>query len=435
MILTLLMSLEGSRPEISRLINVEDDVHLDEFAPVIDAAFGFSGGAGHLYMGTTDGEPVLYTANPSSGELDETTLTLGDIDAMTYVYDPSANWNIKLEILGITDIDTPSPMLIDAQGPDIIEPCGGPDLMTAFHTEARRLAAGLGPDMKVSPLLLSFMPVMSPERLIQRLSQADHTTVAERIAFTAENLFLDSTEEFNDDPRAPEMAEEFDSFMETRPDLQQILSLDPNPERNPTLIAAISEFFADRAPEFMEDNLYPFTRVVANMRAFIYHCAEPIRLTSRGKLRSPDVRALADALGLNVSPGNHREEAVPALGALRTFLQFADLLVTHDGMLEANEEALDLATSPEALLYMFEEEFYRFCAVNQDEDGEQVLTWAANAAGLGIPPAFLTPPKDPVFTVNLLIALGIYEPSSTDTAPILTEPGRGVLIVMLDLDT
>lgn len=434
MILTLLMSLEGSRPEISRLVNVEDDVHLDEFAPVIDAAFGFSGAAGHLYMGSADGEPILFSASPSGGERDESAVTLGDIDAMTYVYDPSANWNIKLEILGVTDIDTPSPMLIDAQGPDVIEPCGGPDLMTAFHSEARRLAAGLSPDMKVSPLLLSFLPVMSPERLIQRLSQADHTTVAERIAFTAENLFLDAAEDFSDDPRAPELTGEFDSFMETRPDLQQILSLDPNPERNPTLIAAISEFFTDRAPEVMEDNFYPFTRVVANIRAFIFHCAEPIRLTSDGTLRSPDVRALADALGLNIAPGNHREEAVPALTALRTFLQFAGLLDARDGMLSADEDALELAASAEAVLYMFEEEFYRFCAMNHDEDAEQVLTWAANAAGVGIPPAFLTPPKDPIFTVNLLIALGIYEPSSTPAAPVLTEPGRGVFTVLLDLD-
>lgn len=434
MILTLLMSLEGSRPEISRLVNVEDDVNLSEFAPVIDAAFGFSGMATHLYMGTADGEPVLYSPNPSAGERNEADVTLGDADALTYVYDTSANWNIKLEILGVTDIDTPSPMLIDVLGPDIIEPCGGPDLMTAFHSEARRLAAGLGPDMKVSPLLLSFMPVMSPERLIQRLSQADHTTVAERIAYTAENLMLDSDDDFADTSPSPELSHEFDSFMEARPDLQQILSLDPNPERNPTLIAAISEFFSDHSPEIMEDTLYPFTRIVANIRAFINHCAEPIRLTARGKLRSPDVRSLADALSLNVSPGNHREESVPALGALRTFLQFAELLETEDGMLLASEDALDLVASPEAVLYMFEEEFFHFCAMIHDDDGEQVLTWAAHMAGLGSPPVFLTTPADPVFTVNLLVALGIYEPASTVSAPILTEPGRGVLSILLDLD-
>ena len=434
MILTLLMTMEGSRPEISRLINVEDDIHLGEFAPIIDAAFGFTGTASHLYMGSTGGETAVFSANPSGGEHQESEFTLGDIDAMTYVYDPAANWNIKLEILGVSDIESPSPMLIDALGPDVVEPCGGPDLMTAFHTEARRLASGLGPDMKVSPLLLSFMPVMTPERLVQRLSHADHTTVAERIAFTAETVFDEPEDGISDDPHTPELSEEFDSFMETRPDLQQILALDPNPERNPTLIAAISEFFSDHSPALMEDNLYPFTRIVANIRAFIYHCAEPIRLTPKGTLRSPDVRSLADALSLDVGPGNHREEAVPALGALRTFLQFADLLVTHDGMLESNEEALDLATNAESVLYMFEEEFFRFCAVNQDDDGEHVLTWAANVAGLGGPAAFLTPPKDPVFTVNLLIALGIYEPASPVAAPVLTEPGRGVLTILLDLD-
>lgn len=434
MILTLLMSLEGSRPEISRLINIDDDVTLGEFAPVVDASFGFSGAATHLYMGTVEEETVLFSANPSGDERDEAEVLLGDIDTMTYVYDPSANWNIRLELLGVTDIDSPSPMLIDAQGPDVLEPCGGPELMTAFHTEARRLAAGLEPDMKVSPLLLSFMPVMSPERLIQRLTTADHTTVAERIAFTAENLLLDSADELLDDPRAPELSQEFDSFMETRPDLQQILSLDPNPERNPTLIAAISEFFSDRAPEFMEENLYPFTRVVAAIRAFLYHCAEPIRLTSRGTLRSADVRTLADALSLNVVPGNHREEAVPPISALRSFLEFAGLIREADGQLAATPESLDVATRADSLLYLFEEEFYRFFAVARDESGEQILGWAANAAGLGGPAAFPTEPEDPHFVVNLLIGLGIFEPASTPADPVLTDPGRGVLTVMLDLD-
>lgn len=435
MILTLLMSLEGSRPEISRLVNIEDDVTLGEFAPVIDASFGFSGTASHLYMGTVGDEPVLFSPTPSEGECDEAEVMLGDIDTMTYVYDPAANWNIRLELLGVSDLDSPSPMLIDAQGPDVLEACGGPELMTAFHGEARRLAAGLDPDMKVSPLLLSFMPVMSPERLIQRLTSADHTTVAERIAFTAENLLLDNADELIDDPRAPELSQEFDSFMETRPDLQQILSLDPNPERNPTLIAAISEFFSDRAPEFMEENLYPFTRVVTNIRAFLYHCAEPIRLTSRGTLRAADVRTLADAMGLNVAPGNHREEAVPSISALRSFLQFAGLIVKEDGQLTATEKSLDLAANPDGLLYTFETEFYRYFAVKQNESAEQILSWAASATGLSGPAAFPNAPKDPALAVNLLIALGILDPASTPSAPFLTEPGRGVLTVMLDLDT
>ena len=49
MIVTLLMTLEGSLPEVSRCINVDDSMDLGSLSQVIDAAFGFSGAATHLY--------------------------------------------------------------------------------------------------------------------------------------------------------------------------------------------------------------------------------------------------------------------------------------------------------------------------------------------------------------------------------------------------
>lgn len=434
MIVTLLMTLEGSRPEISRLINVEEDVRLGELAPLIDAAFGFSGTSGHLYMGTVDGEPTLISATPAAEESDESTLTVGDIGVMTYVYEPTANWNIRLEVLGVADIDTPSPMLVDAQGPDVIEACGGPEMMSSFHREARRLAAGLDPDMKISPLLLSFMPVMSPERLIQRLSSADHTSVAERIAFTAENLFFDDDDDFSEDPRTPDIAEKFDSFVESRPDLQEILSIDPNPERNPALIAAISEFFSDHVPESPEMSLYPFTRIVANIRAFLHHCALPVKLTPRGTFRAPDVRTLAEAIGVHGTETSDREEATPPVAALRTFLEFAGLLAIDGDSIIAREDAITLAQNPDSLLTVFEDEFYRFYAEREGEDAEQNLRWAFRTADMDETALRALAPNDPLFLVNLLISLGIYEPGSTPETPLLTAPGSEVLAIMLDME-
>ena len=253
MIVTLSMTVQGSRPEITRVLNVEDAIDLSGMAALIDAAFGFSGTSDHFFASEDGGSRTLYTDEPTDGELSEHTLTVADIDGMTYFYDPAATWAVSIDVLGTTDVDMPSPMLVDALGPDVLEACGSPDMMSAFHTEALRLAAGLEPDLKVSPLLLSFMPVMSPERLVERLSHAHHPSVAERIAYTAENLFLTNDDELMDDPRAPEIIEGFDSFVQSRPDLQQILDLDPNPERNPTLIAAMSEFFADQASELTEE--------------------------------------------------------------------------------------------------------------------------------------------------------------------------------------
>nr|VDG61894.1 Plasmid pRiA4b ORF-3-like protein [Streptococcus thermophilus] len=253
MIITLSMTVLGSRPEITRVLNVEDTIDLSGMAALIDAAFGFSGTSDHFFASEDGGTRTLYTDEPTDGELSEHTLTVADIGGMTYFYDPAATWAVDIDVLGTSEIDMPSPMLVDALGPDVLEACGSPDMMSAFHAEALRLAAGLEPDLKVSPLLLSFMPVMSPERLVERLSHAHHPSVAERIAYTAENLFLTNDDELTDDPRAPEIIEEFDSFVQSRPDLQQILDLDPNPERNPTLIAAMSEFFADQASELTEE--------------------------------------------------------------------------------------------------------------------------------------------------------------------------------------
>lgn len=253
MIVSLVMTVDGSRPEISRVLNVEDDIDLCGLSALIDAAFGFSGTSEHVFISTTDGSRTLYTHEPSGDERNEHELTVADAPGLTYVYDPAASWSISIELLGTSEMDMPSPMLIDASGPDVLEACGSPDMMTSFHTEARRLTAGLEPDLKVSPLLLSYMPVMSPERLIERLSSADHPTIAERIAYTAESLYLTNDEDLEDDPRAPEIIEEFGHFVDSRPDIQQILDLDPNPERNPSLISAISEFFADTMPEVFED--------------------------------------------------------------------------------------------------------------------------------------------------------------------------------------
>lgn len=409
MILTVLMTLEGSSPEMSRLLNVEGDVHLHEFAPLIDAAFGFSGTADHLYMRDSDGERTLFSPTPTDGEEDESMISLGDIDVLTYVYDPAASWTIRLETLGVTEMDTPSPMLIDAAGPDVIEACGGPEMMSAFHLEARRLAAGLEPDMKVSPLLLSFMPVMSPERLIQRLSHVDHPTVAERIAFTAENLYLNASDELVDDPRAPEIANEFDAFVDSRPDLQHILSLDPNPERNPALIAAISEFFSDHAPDSKED-LYPFTRVVSNVRTFVRHCERCVTLDSNGHLRAPDARTLAESFGV------HEQGPVEAL---RTTLEIAGVLVSKGETLCTTVVGAQTAAEPVRLLSVLVD------ALEAQFTPAQ-LWWAAALAGMDTAGSTVGTVQSPML-VELFIGLGIFEPGSSVNVAAFTDPGEDVL--------
>ena len=425
MIMTLLLSLEGSSPEVSRLVNVSDNMHLGSFATLIDAAFGFSGTTNHIYISDEDGKRTLYTAAPGAEEKDETTLAIGDIGEMTYVYDPAANWTIRLDVLGITDVDSPAPLLVDAQGPDVIEACGGPEMMTAFYHEARRLAAGLEPDMRVSPLLLSFMPVMSPERLIERLSTADHSTVAERMAFTSEDFFMPAEPDFTSDPHTPNIADDFDAFINSRPDLQQIISFDPNPERNPAIISAMSEFFADHLPDGAEFDMYPFTRMINNLRTFIYHCVDGVKLTKKGMLRAGDVRTLAENIGLTLVPGNHTAEAVPPLNALRAFLEFRQFLVTEDNYLRTSLRGLHNVEDPNNLIDGVEENLYVYFDTVYNESALNVFRWVADPTGV------TPPPRDPEFVVNLFIALGILEEGSTPDHIVPTVPGDEVLGIYL----
>lgn len=250
--LTLLMTLEDAVPEVSRCINVDDGLDLGQLSAVIDAAFGFSGAATHLFVSGRGEFRQVYAEIPADGELDETDLTVAAIGEMTYIYDPAANWNIHIEVIGASQLDGPTPLLIDATGPDVVEATNGPAMMTKFRNEARRIAAGLDPDMEVTPLLLSFLPVMSPERMLQRLSVADPVSVATRIGFIAEELFLDHHDAVGE-AQAQDLANRFEDFLDSRPELRQILEEDPQPDRNPTLIAAVAEFFEEQVSEGLID--------------------------------------------------------------------------------------------------------------------------------------------------------------------------------------
>ncbi|QYH19046.1 hypothetical protein JKI95_07060 [Corynebacterium aquatimens] len=249
MIVTLLMSLEDANPEITRCVNVEDSMDLGQLSEVINAAFGFSGAATHLYVTKSGKTRQVYAEVPSAGEGDEVDMTVAKLREITYIYDPTANWNVHVEVLGYSQLDGPTPLLIDASGPDIVEATNGPAMMTRFRAEARRIAAGLEPDMEVTPLLLSFLPVMSPERMLQRLTVTDPVAVATRIGFVAEELFFGAAQDAATDPRALDLANQFEDFLDSRPELRDILENDPMPDRNPTLIAAVAEFFEQHAGE------------------------------------------------------------------------------------------------------------------------------------------------------------------------------------------
>ena len=245
MTVSVLMIVEGTSPEISRCVNVEETMTLGELSQIIDASLGFTGAATHLYVSQEGTQRSVFTAVPGPGEHQENELTVAEMRPMTYVYDPAANWNIHVEVLGPSNIEGPTPMLIDAAGPDVVEACSGPELMTTFRNQARLLAAGIEPDLETITLMFSYLPVMPPERMLDRMTQADPVSVATRIGNVAEEMFFDEVAAADEGADGPGLAQHFDDFLQSRPDLLQIIDMDPHPERNPTMINAVTEFFGE----------------------------------------------------------------------------------------------------------------------------------------------------------------------------------------------
>lgn len=245
MTVSVLMIVEGASPEISRCVNVEETMTLGELAQIIDASLGFTGAATHLYVGREGAQRCVYAEAPGAGEHHEDELTVAEMPPLTYVYDPAANWNVHVEVLGPSSIEGPTPMLVDAAGPDVVEACSGPELMTTFRNQARLLAAGIDPDLDTITLMFSYLPVMPPERMLDRMTQADPVAVSTRIGNVAEEMFFDEVAAADAQDDGPGLAQHFDDFLQSRPDLLQIIDMDPHPERNPAMINAVTEFFGE----------------------------------------------------------------------------------------------------------------------------------------------------------------------------------------------
>lgn len=432
MIVSLLLTVEKSQPLMSRLVNVEDSMNLGELSHVIDAAFGFSGAASHLYMGpeSNAARREVLSATPGEGERAEEEVLVAHIKEMTYVYDPSANWNITVEVLGSSHLDGPTPLLIDALGPDVVEACNGPAMMTRFHAEARRITAGLGPQMDVAPLLLSFLPVMSPERLLQRLTQADQVTVAERISFVAEDLFLDAADLLGDDPGAPQYAEEFEHFLESRPDLREILSLDPNPERNPALIAAMAQFLEDALGD--EDDAEDGVREA--LCVFLWEVlSQPqqrIKLTSTGSLPPAHVTSIAQELGVSLFSPRPRESSMPSVRTIRQAMVESGLLSESNGWLRATARGEMFLDDPYSVETMSNELRSGFERAVGAEEWHTILRWLVGVYGLkeGEPRVV---PRDEDAARDLMMALGVLEETEFQDVRI-TPGGQSFLSHMLN---
>lgn len=414
MTVSVLMIVEGTSPEISRCVNVEETMTLGELSQIIDASLGFTGAATHLYVSQEGTQRSVYTAAPGPGEHQENELTVAEMRPMTYVYDPAANWNIHVEVLGPSNIEGPTPMLIDAAGPDVVEACSGPELMTTFRHQARLLAAGIEPDLETITLMFSYLPVMPPERMLDRMTQADPVSVATRIGNVAEEMFFDEVAAADEGTEGPGLAQHFDDFLQSRPDLLQIIDMDPHPERNPTMINAVTEFFGDMlgGPDGVEvpssfDDLPPFTLtgVVAQL----------VELFADGVTLKQGLLPLETARG------------IVAITELRDPDEVSDVLV-ESGLLKKRKGVITLTKAGEQFLaddsphrFYTEHSLRLFEALVGWELWEATIEWFIGDGGA-------TPPESMDFLVPWLYAFNVVEETSPGHSH-LSDQGRAMMRV------
>ncbi|MCG7236679.1 MULTISPECIES: plasmid pRiA4b ORF-3 family protein [Corynebacterium] len=405
MTVSVLMIVEGTSPEISRCVNVEETMTLGELSQIIDASLGFTGAATHLYVSQEGTQRSVFTAAPGPGEHPESELTVAEMRPMNYVYDPAANWNVHVEVLGPSNIEGPTPMLIDAAGPDVVEACSGPELMTTFRHQARLLAAGIEPDLETITLMFSYLPVMPPERMLDRMTQADPVSVATRIGNVAEEMFFDEVAAADEHGDGPGLAQHFDDFLQSRPDLLQIIDMDPHPERNPTMINAVTEFFGDMlggpdgvdvpdVPGSFDDSL-ELTGVVAKL----------LELFTEGVALEQGILPLSTAQAIT-----HITE-IPFADDVSDVLVESGLLKKRSGtvtLTKAGKEYLDsdFRTS------FFSVNFRRlFEAVVGREDWDATIEWFIGDGGAA-------PPESMDFLIPWLYAFSVVEE---------IQPGRSAL--------
>ena len=414
MTVSVLMIVEGTSPEISRCVNVEETMTLGELSQIIDASLGFTGAATHLYVSQEGAQRSVLTAAPGPGEHQENELTVAEMRPMTYVYDPAANWNIHVEVLGPSNIEGPTPMLIDAAGPDVVEACSGPELMTTFRHQARLLAAGIKPDLETITLMFSYLPVMPPERMLDRMTQADPVSVATRIGNVAEEMFFDEVASADEGTEGPGLAQHFDDFLQSRPDLLQIIDMDPHPERNPTMINAVTEFFGDMlgGPDGVEvpssfDDLpqVTLTGVVAQL----------VELFADGVTLKQGLLPLETARG------------IVAITELRDPDEVSDVLV-ESGLLKKRKGVITLTKAGEQFLaddsphrFYTEHSLRLFEALVGWELWEATIEWFIGDGGA-------TPPESMDFLVPWLYAFNVVEETSPGHSH-LSDQGRAMMRV------
>lgn len=414
MTVSVLMIVEGTSPEISRCVNVEETMTLGELSQIIDASLGFTGAATHLYVSQEGTQRSVFTAAPGPGEHPENELTVAEMRPMNYVYDPAANWNVHVEVLGPSNIEGPTPMLIDAAGPDVVEACSGPELMTTFRNQARLLAAGIEPDLETITLMFSYLPVMPPERMLDRMTQADPVSVATRIGNVAEEMFFDEVAAADEHGDGPGLAQHFDDFLQSRPDLLQIIDMDPHPERNPTMINAVTEFFGDMlgGPDGVEvpgsfDDLPPLT-LTGVVEQLVELFADGVTL-KRGLLPLETARGIV------------------AITELRDPDEVSDVLV-ESGLLKKRKGVITLTKAGEQFLaddsthrFYVEHSLRLFEALVGWELWEATIEWFIGDGGA-------TPPESMDFLIPWLYAFNVVEETSPGHSH-LSDQGRAMMRV------
>lgn len=171
----LLISVENTHPEVTRLIAIEPDTSVGQLMLIVHAALGLEPSPpGHVTTGASEYELMELLDDPAT----DTLLIAGE----TVAYHPAVGtWEITLTLLSSTELPMHLPTLIDATGPDLVSAIGDPLIMHSMLEDLRMILAGVGvPGPKIE-LIISTFPTYSLPQVHQRLTECFPPLIAQRL--------------------------------------------------------------------------------------------------------------------------------------------------------------------------------------------------------------------------------------------------------------
>lgn len=442
---TLEMTIEDSAPAITRTVLVHAEITLFELHEVICAAFGFSGVQKHRFESDHPGgrdhwtvEQEFTTALPG--------LLVEPLGAALYHYGDNDEWTLTIQNLGFPHDRMLVPKLVAATGPDVVEGCDGPWEMTAMRDCAVRAVAEIDLDLNVADLINAFLPGLSPELVVQRLTHADPAGLAARISYAITPQFVDGLGESgrthgDGTPQDPlGNPEDWPGADEAAAaNVPEQLPADDRHRLDPQTIAEIRDALANvsggldggagAAPDadMLDDAAAEAT--TESTRWLLSYAEEGLPMTQAGYLKPFVVQEIADHIeAAKYWPGRHnRESETRPVHTLRQALSHMRLLRTSKGRVLVTKLGRELREKPLELARHIADHLPLVYEVEElPAMQRELMRWHR-----GMTRGIMPPPASYADNLYLLKAMNVLDRDVTDFDERATPAGRAFLGVLL----